>query len=121
MATVGVKIGGREYYLACDDGQEEQLRLLADDVDDRVRDLSLRMGGNVGEVMGLLLTAITMSDELFESKRENEKLSEEVRYLSSILQGEVPQEMLDAQNSVASTIEEIAQRIETIAELVEMR
>ncbi len=121
MTTVGVKIGGREYYLACDDGQEEQLRLLADDVDDRVRDLSLRMGGNVGEIMGLLLTAITMADELIENKKEIDKLSTEVRYLSSILQGEAPQGLLEAQNAVADTIEEIARRIETIAERVEMR
>ena len=31
MTIVNIKINGREYHLACDDGQEEHLRLLADD------------------------------------------------------------------------------------------
>ena len=125
MAIVGVKIGGREYHLACDDGQEEHLRLLADDVDDRVRDLVSRMGGNTGEVMGFLLAAITMADELIENKREIERLSSEVRQLIAIVDN--GGQLADVYNegniedAVAVTLEEIAQRIENIAQRIEMR
>ncbi len=121
MTTVSVKIGGREYHLACDDGQEEQLRLLADDVDDRVRDLSFRMGGNVGEVMGFLLASVTMADELIENKKEIERLSMEIRYLSSVLQGDIPEEIARTQDALAGTLEEISERIENIAQRMEMR
>jgi cell division protein ZapA len=70
MAIVAINVGGREYNLACDDGQEEHLCRLADEVDGRMRSLSERMGGRLSENMGLLLTAITMADELIENKRQ---------------------------------------------------
>ena len=60
MAVVHIHIGGREYDIACDDGQEEHLRFLADEVDDRIRALIFGMGSNPGEGMSLLLTALTM-------------------------------------------------------------
>lgn len=121
MAIVGVKIGGREYHLACDDGQEEHLRLLADDVDDRVRDLVSRMGGNTGEVMGLLLAAVTMADELIENKREIERLSSGARQFSALVEGNGASEAVYTEAAVAVTLEEIAERIERIAERMEIR
>lgn len=121
MAIVGVKINGRDYHLACDDGQEEHLRLLADEVDDRVRGLTYRMQGSIGEVMGFLLTSITMADELLENKAEIERLSREVKRLSRMLENQNPSEISYSQDSVVTTLEELAQRIERIAERVEMR
>jgi cell division protein ZapA len=120
MAVVSVKINGREYHLACDDGQEEHLRLLADDLDERVRDLATRMGGNVGEVMGFLLAAITMADEIIENKREIERLSSNSRPFSS-LPAEGAQGAVYTESAMATTLDEIAERIERIAERIEMR
>ncbi len=71
MTTVTIKVGGRDYRVACDDGQEEQLRFLADEVDDRVQALTFGLDNNPGEGMALLLAALTMSDELIELKKEN--------------------------------------------------
>lgn len=120
MAIVAVKIGGREYHLACDDGQEEHLLLLADDVDDRVRDLTSRMGGT-GEVMGLLLAAITMADELIENKREIESLSAAMQQFPALTGGGGEGEAMYTEDAVAVTLEEIAQRIERIAQSIEIR
>ncbi|MEQ1790186.1 MAG: cell division protein ZapA [Rickettsiales bacterium] len=120
MAIVGVKINGREYHLACDDGQEEQLRVLADEVDERVRDLVTRMGGNTGEVMGLLLAAITMADELIENKKEIERLSSSERHFPTLTDGEPSSGTMYTEDAVATTLEEIAQRIEKIAERIEI-
>jgi cell division protein ZapA len=97
MAIVAIKVNGREYNLACDDGQEEHLRHLADEVDGRVRALSARMGGQIGENMGLLLAAVTMADELIEKKQENLNYDE---------------------GAVMAALNEIANRMETIAERV---
>ena len=64
MAVVRVQINGRIYDIACDDGQEDHLRLLADEVDERVRALLGSASGSTGEIMALLLTSLTMADEL---------------------------------------------------------
>lgn len=39
MTAVTIKVGGRDYRIACDDGQEEHLRFLADEVDERLQSL----------------------------------------------------------------------------------
>jgi cell division protein ZapA len=122
MAILSVKIGGKDYQLACDDGQEEQLRFLADEVDDRVRDLGFRMGGDPGEVMGLLLAAITMADEIIDNKKEINRLSAEARRLQ-MAQGssEGAERVAEMEEALASTLDEVAARIETIAQRLEMR
>lgn len=121
MAVVSLKINGREYHLASDDGQEEHLRLLADEVDERVRDLASRMGGNIGEVMGLLLASITMADELIENKKEIERLAANVRPFAAAPAEAGAQGPVYTESAMATTLDEIAQRIEKIAERIEMR
>lgn len=118
MATVTIKVGGRDYLVACDDGQEEQLRLLADEVDDRVRSLVFGMDNNPGEAMSLLLAALTMADELVELKRENERLAGQTDARFSVADEHRVREM---EAAMAATLDEIAHRIEKIADHVEIR
>ncbi len=86
MAIVHIRVNGRDYDIACDDGQEEQLRLLADEVDDRVRALVFSMGNHPGEAMALLLASLTMADEIIENKKEIEKISTEVSRLGAMVE-----------------------------------
>ena len=116
MALVHIRIHGHDYALACDNGEEEHLRLLADEVDDRVRALIFRMGGNPGESMALLLAALTMADDILENKREIERLSSDLRRIGTT--GD-PSASMEA--AMAVTLEDIAARIEKIAERIEMR
>jgi len=125
MALVGLRIQGRQYEVACDDGQENHLRTLADEVDDRVRALVKAMGGSVTTDMAMLLAALTMADELLENKKENQEIAAEVQRLASLTnddrhmgQGE---RMADIEQAMATTLEEIALRIEKIADQVEIR
>jgi cell division protein ZapA len=130
MSVVTIKVNGRDYQIACDDGQEEDLRLLADDVDERVRSLTMRMGSNPGEFMALLLTSLTMADELIENKKEIDKYAAELRRLQSLLsstprsaagdaKGDARMEQMEA--AMTMTLEDIAQRIEKIADQIEIR
>src|SRR5215210_381195 len=73
MSHVNVLIGGRQYRMACEDGQESHLQELARGFDERVAQLR----GNFGEIGDLRLTvmaALMLADELAEAQR---KLSEE--------------------------------------------
>ncbi len=118
MTAVTIKVNGRDYRIACDDGQEEHLRFLADEVDDRVRSLIFGMDNNPGEGLSLLLCALTMADELIELKKENEKLRRQ-----GATSGDRIDEarILEMEAAMAATLEEIAGRIEKIAEQVEIR
>jgi cell division protein ZapA len=125
MALVNLRIHGRPYEVACDDGQEDHLRLLADEIDERVRALVRGMGAHPGESMALLLAALTMADEIIENKRENYEIAAEVQRLASLVNDDTRRgqegRMVEIEQAMATTLEEIALRIEKIADQVEMR
>ena len=124
MAVVHIRIGGREYQVACDDGQEEQLHFLASAVDERMKSLLRGMGTHPGESMALLLTSLTMADEIFENKKEIDNVASEVKRLASLVNDDRKHEqddrMIEIENAMAITLEEIAMRIEKIADRVEL-
>jgi len=124
MAIVPIRINGKEYQVACDDGQEEHLRSLSFDLDERVTQLAYQMGGNPGEVMGVLLAGLMLADEVIENKKEIERLTKEVRALTKAT-GHVRQQGegkgLDVESAMLETLTELATRIEKMAEQVEIR
>ena len=90
MANVNVKFNNKEYLLSCEDGQEENLKELANYLDSKYNELKKSLG-NIGESKLLLITAIKMVDEYFDlnkkvnsKKNEFEKLSIKFKELRSL-------------------------------------
>ena len=63
MGQVTVRVGGRNYPLACKDGDEELIASLAARVDAKAVSLQEQIG-HVGEVRLLLMTAIMLAEDL---------------------------------------------------------
>jgi cell division protein ZapA len=124
MAIVQIRLNNRQYDIACDDGQEDHLKSLARELDDRMKSLIRAMGSSPGDTMALVLTSLTMADELLEHKKENKKIAQEVKRLSSTVNPdqklEQEERMLEIENAMATTLEEIAVRIEKIAQQIEV-
>ena len=120
MAVVRVQINGRIYDIACDDGQEDHLRLLADEVDDRVRALLGAAGSSTGEIMALLLTSLTMADELLEHKKAGHATAQPVYQANDEEKRQYEQHLQEMESSMARTLNEIAHRIEAIAQQIEI-
>ena len=121
MAVVRIQINGRIYEIACDDGQEEHLRLLADEVDERVRGIA--RAGVTGEIMALLLASITMADELLEHKNTTGGAPTQSVAQASAHKAELERAQAhihEMETSVARTLDEIAGRIEAIAQRIEI-
>ena len=68
MANVNVKFNGKDFLLSCDDGQEDHLEQLSIELNDKFNKLKNSMG-NIGENKLLIITAITVLDEYFETKK----------------------------------------------------
>jgi cell division protein ZapA len=66
MGQVTVTFNNQEHHLACKDGGEKRLLMLADYIAERAQNLVDRMGP-VGDTRLLLMTAIMISDELHDS------------------------------------------------------
>jgi cell division protein ZapA len=77
MAQVNVTINGRQYRMACEDGQEEHLTRLAADVDARIEQLRGSFG-EVGDARLTVMAALTLADELTEAGRRIRHLEEEL-------------------------------------------
>jgi len=90
MANINIKFNNKDYLLSCEDGQEENLKELADYLDSKYSELKKNLG-NIGESKLMLITAIKMVDEYFDlnkkvnsKKNEFEKLSIKFKELRSL-------------------------------------
>ena len=69
MANVNIKFNGKDFLLSCDDGQEEHLEELANQLGNKFEKLKSDLG-NIGESKLLLITSIKIMDEYFETKKK---------------------------------------------------
>lgn len=63
MGHVSINVNGRDYQIACDDGEEQHIEYLAGYINHHAQDLVGR-AGQVGEARLLLMTALVLADEL---------------------------------------------------------
>ena len=82
MANVSIKFNGKEFLLSCEDGQEEHLEELLIQINQKFNNLKNDLG-NLGENKLLLITAVKVMDEYYETKKKVEKKKEELKNLSN--------------------------------------
>mgnify|MGYP000367726001 FL=1 len=81
MANVSIKFNGKEFLLSCDDGQEEHLENLLIQINQKFNSLKNDLG-NLGENKLLLITAIKVLDEYYETKKKIDEKKKELSDLS---------------------------------------
>ncbi|MGB8186777.1 MAG: cell division protein ZapA, partial [Pseudolabrys sp.] len=66
MAQIVATIAGRQFRLACEDGQEDHLQSLAKDIDQRIISLR-RKFGEIGDTRLTVMAALMLADEMNEA------------------------------------------------------
>ena len=82
MANVSIKFNGKEFLLSCEDGQEEHLEELLIQINQKFNELKNDLG-NLGENKLLLITAVKVMDEYYETKKKVEQKRVELKDLSN--------------------------------------
>ena len=82
MANVSIKFNGKEFLLSCEDGQEEHLEELLIQINQKFNNLKNDLG-NLGENKLLLITAVKVMDEYYETKKKIEQKKDELKNLSN--------------------------------------
>jgi len=82
MANVSIKFNGKEFLLSCEDGQEEHLEELLIKINQKFNNLKNDLG-NLGENKLLLITAVKVMDEYYETKKKVDQKKNELRDLSN--------------------------------------
>jgi cell division protein ZapA len=112
MTQVSVTINGRQFRMACEDGQEGHLMNLARDLDSRIEGLRSKFG-EIGDTRLTVMAALTIADALAETSQRIKKLEDDI----AAIQGtrvEAADRAKDTQAVVAATLNAAAERIETI-------
>ena len=82
MANVSIKFNGKEFLLSCEDGQEDHLEELLIQINQKFNTLKNDLG-NLGENKLLLITAVKVMDEYYETKKKVEQKKDELKNLSN--------------------------------------
>ena len=77
---MNIKFNGKDFLLSCEDGQEEHLEELSNNLSNRFNQLKSKLG-NLGENKLLLITSITLMDEYFEMKKKIDEKKGEIEKL----------------------------------------
>lgn len=112
MAQVNVTINGRHYRMGCEDGQEDHVTQLAEEIDNRIEQLR-GAHGEIGDQRLTVMAALTVADELAETARRIRRLEEEIAALQDarVVAAERTQQ---SQATVVAALNLAAERIEDI-------
>ena len=116
MAQVNATIAGRQFRLACEDGQEDHLQSLAKDIDQRIIDLR-RKFGEIGDTRLTVMVALMLADQLVEATQKMRRLDEEIaalqdaRLVAADRAKAASDAVVGAFNSAAERIEGITKKL----------
>ncbi len=109
MGHINLTINGRNFGMECDDGQEQRVLELGHYVEQKIKSIA-SAGAAHGESHLLLLTALMLTDEVFE-------LRENLSALAEHIEGK---EAADHEEEiVVQMIDTISERIESLADRVQ--
>lgn len=112
MAQVTVHINSRSYSLACEEGEQDHLRELAQYLDGHVTDLKARFG-QIGDARLLVMASLMIADQFSETLAQVEDLRGQV---AGVREGSAEVQSLTSnlEADTAKSINKLADRIESI-------
>jgi cell division protein ZapA len=116
MSQINVTINARQYRMACEDGQEQHLLKLAEDLDKRIEQLRTSFG-EIGDTRLTVMAALTVADELTEAGKSIRRLEEELaalkdaRVMASDRTQATQAALVAAFNAAASRIEGLTKKL----------
>ena len=117
MANININFNGKEFLLSCDDGQEEHLVELSENLNVKFDKLKSDLG-NIGESKLLLITSIKIMDEYFETKKKIDEKKKELKNLSDKFK-ELKSLVIDYKDKKDKEIQELNQNHDDLRKAVE--
>jgi cell division protein ZapA len=114
VSHVNVTINGRQYRMACEEGQETRLLRLAEMLESRVTDLRGKFG-EIGDQRLTVMASLTIADELQDAERRIRGFEEEIEVLR---EGRVAasDRARATQSAIANALNSASERIERMTQ-----
>lgn len=116
MSHINVTINGRQYRMACEEGQEVRLLKLAESLETRIQSLRGKFG-EIGDARLTVMAALTVCDELLDATARLRTLEEELESARNLRTAAVDRARL-TQTAVASALNAAADRIEKTTQVL---
>ncbi len=112
MPQVSVTINGRQFRMACEEGEEPRLVRLAEDLDQRISRLRERFG-EIGDTRLTVMAALTLADELSDTKERLQRLETDLAKLqdTAVTSAERTQ---TTHTAIVAALDAAAERLESI-------
>jgi cell division protein ZapA len=116
MSHINVTINGRQYRMACEEGQEVRLLRLAETLESRIGDLRGKFG-EIGDARLTVMAALTVCDELLDANNRIRALEEELVALHDVRLAAADRAKA-TQIAVANALNAAADRIEKTTQVL---
>jgi cell division protein ZapA len=116
MNHINVTINGRQYRMACEEGQEAWLLNLAGNLESRIQNLRGKFG-EIGDARLTVMAALTVCDELADAGNRIRNLEEELDALRDI-RAAAADRAKATQTAVAKALNAAAERIEKTTQIL---
>ena len=116
MNHINVTINGRQYRMACEEGQEARLLRLAESLESRVETLRGKFG-EIGDARLTMMAALTVCDELLDANQRIHGLEQELEKLRNVRVAALDRAKA-TQAAVANALNAAADRIERTTQVL---
>jgi cell division protein ZapA len=116
MSHINVTINGRQYRMACEEGQEVRLLKLAESLESRIQSLRGKFG-EIGDARLTVMAALTVCDELVDAGHRIRALEDELGKLRDVRVVAVDRAR-ETQAAVAAALNTAAERIERTTQVL---
>jgi cell division protein ZapA len=116
MNHINVTINGRQYRMACEDGQEPRLLTLAESLESRIQSLRGKFG-EIGDARLIVMAALTVCDELLDAGQHVRGLEQELAELRDVRVAAADRARA-TQTAVANALNAAAERIEKTTQVL---
>ena len=116
MNHINVTINGRQYRMACEEGQEARLLRLAESLQSRVETLRGKFG-EIGDARLTMMAALTVCDELLDANQRIHGLEQELETLREVRVAALDRAKA-TQAAVANALNAAADRIERTTQVL---
>ena len=116
MSHINVTINGRQYRMACEEGQEVRLLKLAESFEARIGSLRGKFG-EIGDARLTVMAALTLCDELLDANNRIRALEDELVALRDVRVA-ASDRAKATQIAVANALNAAAERIEKTTQVL---
>ena len=119
MAELTISINSRPFQIMCRDGEEALVKQLAEDLATRIANIKRDVGAGhrAGDSHLLVLTGLTMCNELRDLRHEIGRVREEVEKTTAARQ-DLHDRIEELEDRVSGALEQAAQRVEDLLSMM---